>query len=305
MLVACNLSESELPKYKIIPLGGGNSVEVKTDSKIDIQQAIGFSRDLTKLAFSIKREDGRRDLYVIPFSMQDATTVGPPKLIFEGWVGGAFNVTASWSPDGEKMALIHEGDIWIVPLEGGDPVKITDTPEVERWIDWSPDGKMISYIFPSKQTWILYTIPANGGIPKVLYNGCEDGAIWSPDSKNLTFTSGNKLIILTLNGEKAKEIDIPKKLTTGNSSDFKYSPDGKYIALIVYNDDGASIFMYSIENNEFTHLAFENLNEYKYFLNWSPDGKWLSYFTYEEEKVRPEGTLWEADFKEILEKSGK
>ena len=32
---------------------------------------------------------------------------------------------------------------------------------------------------------------------------------------------------------------------------------------------------------------------------WSPDGKWLSYLTYEEFKVRPEGTLSEADFEEV------
>ena len=201
--------------------------------------------------------------------------------------------------------MIHEGDIWIVPLEGGDPVKITDTPEVERWINWSPDGKLISYIFPAKQTAMLYTIPANGGIPKVLYAGCEDGSIWSPDSKNIAVPSGDKLIILSLNGEKEKEIYIPNKLTVGNTSALRYSPDGKQIAFIAYNEDECSIYIYSIENNEFTHLAFENLNEDKYFLNWSPDGKWLSYFTYEDEKVRPEGTLWEADFNEIVEKIAK
>ena len=125
ILVVCNQNELENPKFKVIPLGGGNPVEVKTDAKVDVQQLIGFSKDFTKLAFSVKREDGRRDLYVIPFSIQDATTAGLPKLIFEGWVGGAFNVTTSWSPDGQKMALIHEGDIWVVPLEDGDPVKIT------------------------------------------------------------------------------------------------------------------------------------------------------------------------------------
>jgi Tol biopolymer transport system component/outer membrane protein assembly factor BamD (BamD/ComL family) len=305
LLVVCSPNEGVNFKYKIIPLRGGNPVELKTDAKVDVRQVIGFSRDFTKLAFSVKREDGRKDLYIIPFSMQDATTVGPPKLIFEGWVGGAFNVTTSWSPDGKKMALIHEGDIWIVPLEGGDPVKITDTPEGERWIDWSPDGKMISYIIPLKQTAILYTIPAKGGISKVLYNDCEGGSIWSPDCKNITVFSNNKLIFITLDGEKVKEIAIPKEYRTGNSSDFQYSPNGKYIAFIASNEDEFSILLYSIENNEFTRLAFENLNDEKYFLNWSPDGKWLSYITYEGVKVRPEGTLWEADFKEIKEKLAK
>ncbi len=305
ILVSCSPNEREHIKYKIIPLRGGDPVEVKTYAKVDVRQAIGFSRDFTELAFTIKREDGRKDLYVIPFSMQDATTVGLPKLIFEGWSGGAYNVNTSWSPDGKRLALINDGDIWIIPLEDSNPVKITDTPETERWVNWSPDGKMISYIIPSKQTAILYTISSTGGIPKVIYDDCKGGWVWSPDSKNITIISNNKLIFITLDEEKVKETAIPKELRIGNSSDRQYSPNGKYIAFIAYNEDESSIFMYSIENNEFTHLAFENLNDYKYSLNWSPDGKWLSYLTYEEEKVRPEGTLWEADFKEIKEKLAK
>lgn len=43
-------------------------------------------------------------------------------------------------------------------------------------------------------------------------------------------------------------------------------------------------------------------NKNNYGLLWSPDGKWLSYFTHEDEKVRPEGVLWKADLEEVKEK---
>ena len=43
-------------------------------------------------------------------------------------------------------------------------------------------------------------------------------------------------------------------------------------------------------------------NSWKYSLDWSPDSKWISYSSDESVKTRPEGTMWEADFEEILEK---
>jgi Tol biopolymer transport system component len=43
----------------------------------------------------------------------------------------------------------------------------------------------------------------------------------------------------------------------------------------------------------------------KYWLSWSPDGKWISYNSDGSVKVRPEGTLWEADFDEIVKNASR
>ena len=81
------------------------------------------------------------------------------------------------------------------------------------------------------------------------------------------------------------------------------SPDGKHLAFVGYEDgDKSLIIKYSLESKEIARLGQDNLSDYKYGLVWSPDGKWLSYLTYEEIKVRPEGSLWEADFEEVKQK---
>ena len=66
--------------YKIIPFTGGNPVEVKINVK-DKPFPFRYSPDLTMLAFSVKREDGKEDLFIVPFSMEEASTTGPARLV--------------------------------------------------------------------------------------------------------------------------------------------------------------------------------------------------------------------------------
>ena len=299
-LLAQSANEDGNIIYKIVPMTGEKSVvvNIKTDLSGD-PFPFSTSNDMTQLAFVIKREDGNQDLYIAPFSIEDACTTGPARLVFEGWKGGAFNVTFSWSNDGTKLALIHKGDIWIIPLEDGSPLQITNTPMDRRIVRWSPDGKMISYHIPTKQTGIMYTIPASGGNPKEVTKVENGTTTWSPNSKSITMISNNKLILVSIDGEKIKSIGIPKEFGANQYIELKYSPDGKHLAWINYNDDDSYIFYYSFEDDKFTQLVPKVLDDLKYGLVWSPDGKWISYLTYEEEKIRPEGVLWEADFEEV------
>ncbi len=289
--------------FKISSFTGGKGFEVIMDipqkGRID---PFAISSDQSQLAYSVEKEDGKMDLYVVPFSLGEAKTSGPERLIFKDWTGGAYNVTFNWSEDGSKIALIHNDDIWVVPLNG-EPRQITFTDEKERWVCWSPDGKWISYILPSYQTATLKIISADGSNTKIIDDKNKTSR-WSPDSKSLVLLSEDQLKMVSVNGELIQDItDLKELRLTNNTSAPQYSPDGKYLAFIGYNKDEESlIYLYSFEKNDFTKLAFDVLDDYKYALRWSPDGKWLSYLTYEQEKVRPEGVLWEADFEEVKEK---
>ena len=60
-----------------------------------------------------------------------------------------------------------------------------------------------------------------------------------------------------------------------------------------------------METGKITRLTDENLEDFKYGLVWSPDGKWIAYSVDRSVKVRPESTMWEADFNEVIEKLAK
>jgi Tol biopolymer transport system component len=192
--------------FKILPLSGENPVKINIEAQVNGKPfPFTVSSDLTKLAFSITREDGKKDLYIIPFSVIEARTTGPARLVFKGWSGGAYNVAIAWSQDGKKFAVVDEKDIWLYTLDDGKLIKITDTPERETWIDFSPDGTMISYLIPSTLSAILHIIPVTGGISRVVNKDCK-GASWSPDSKSIALFSNNELKVVSLDGQIIKQI---------------------------------------------------------------------------------------------------
>ena len=60
------------------------------------------------------------------------------------------------SPSGKEVAFIMRGDVYVASTEYGTTVRITDTPEQERDIDFSSDGRSIVYSAESTGCWDVY-----------------------------------------------------------------------------------------------------------------------------------------------------
>jgi dipeptidyl aminopeptidase/acylaminoacyl peptidase len=111
------------------------------------------------------------------------------------------------SPDG-KWVVFSATDVdleantkvshlWIVPANGGESRRLNPTPNHEERLRFSPDGKRL--IWTSKATdptqiWMCDFDSGNGvlvGKPRQLttISTGADGAIWSPDGKNIVFVS--------------------------------------------------------------------------------------------------------------------
>jgi dipeptidyl aminopeptidase/acylaminoacyl peptidase len=137
-----------------------------------------------------------------------------------------------WSPDGSRLAFASNRDskakqLYVLPVEGGEPLELTELNEDVTEVVWSPDGTRI--VFSARvrdpayeeederkrrprrferlqyklddEGWIgdrrrhLFVVPADGSSPPVqLTDGdFEDAApSWSPDGRRIAFASARQ-----------------------------------------------------------------------------------------------------------------
>ncbi len=135
-----------------------------------------------------------------------------------------------WSPDGARLAFIAEdaeskqSQVFVMPMNGGDALRVTEAKQGIDEFSWSPDGERIAFItqdppvnekavkahddvfrvtegnFQLRKAlapWHLWVVPAQGGKAKRLTQGDfsletdQGGATplaWSADGKRIVFT---------------------------------------------------------------------------------------------------------------------
>lgn len=95
-----------------------------------------FSPDGSTIAFASSRDrsDGATEIYVQP------VVGGPARRLTSFGSGNASGPT--WSPDGRLLAFFSDAagnnDIYVVRVDNGQVIQITNGPEDERWPVWGP-----------------------------------------------------------------------------------------------------------------------------------------------------------------------
>jgi tricorn protease len=149
------------------------------------------------------------------------------------------------SPNGKEIAFVSRGEVFVTNAEGGTTKRITNTPEQERHIQWSPDNKTLIYASERENSWDIYTAKVERKEEAYFYSS--------------TTIKEEKLI------NSDKEEFMPK-----------FSPDGKEIAFI---EERNIVKIYNLASKNSRTILPEGRN-YSYSdgdfgFNWSNDSKWL------------------------------
>ncbi|MFC6222839.1 prolyl oligopeptidase family serine peptidase [Hymenobacter artigasi] len=153
------------------------------------------------------------------------------------------------SPDGKTVAYTvtkynlaenkGNADIWTVPVAGGTPKKLTDTPGSENTLNWRPDGKL-TFISGEGGTDQLYVMSADGSGKQKLSDFPDQGLSnlkYAPKANFILYTQDVKSSPTTLDMFP----DLPK-------ADAKIIDDLNYRHWNVWDDHLAS------------HVFFQPLN---------------------------------------------
>ena len=178
-----------------------------------------------EIAFIISRADWEKDKRVPEIELVDVGTGSIRSLSYRR--DDISNLR--WSPDGKSLAFIawdsrsKKAQIFVMPMDGGDPVRITDSRTSVSEFSWNPDGHEIAFVaqdtVPNPEAishhedafkvtendytvraavepWHIWIVPAKGGTPKRLTEGAwslntDKGMMtplsWTPDGRAIAF----------------------------------------------------------------------------------------------------------------------
>ena len=154
------------------------------------------------------------------------------------------------SPNGKEVAFVVRGEIFVSSVEGGITKRITNTPEQERTVNFSKDGRSLVYASERNNNWNVYMTSivrteepyfyASTVLkeePVVATDKEEFQPTFSPDGKEVAYLEERTTLKVVNLATKASRLIMPGNKNYSYSDGdqhYAWSPDGKWF-LVDFN----------------------------------------------------------------------
>lgn len=203
---------------------------------------------------------------------------------------------ADISPNGKEIAFIHRGEVFVASVAEGTTKRITNTPEQERNVMFSPDGKSLVYAGERNGSWNIYTATIERKTEEFFFlstlvkeeailTGPEETfqPMWSPDGKEIAFLEERTALKVVNLATKAVREIMPANTNYSYSDGdqhYAWSPDGKWF-LVSYLTEQQWTTQNGLISSDGKGKVV-NLSESgygAYGVDWMMDGKMMLWYS--------------------------
>lgn len=149
------------------------------------------------------------------------------------------------SPNGKEIAFIARGEVFVTSVDGSLTKRITNTPEQESFLEFSPDGKSVIYSSERNGKWSIYQSKKVRDEEPFFYASTlltEEPLIsldqdayegkFSPDGKKIAYVEGRRTLkVMDLASKETVTLMTPEELFHMRDGDqyYTWSPDSKWL----------------------------------------------------------------------------
>ena len=225
-----------------------------------------------KVAITLSRDEDQKDIN--PLTLKSASAMAV-------------------SPDGKELALVMRGDVFVTSVEFSTTRRITNTPEQERGVSFSKDGRALYYASERNGCWSIYKSSLANKEDKLFTYAVQlkeervspEGETSfqmqvSPDGKWLAYLRDRtELVVLSTKGGKPRSLhkNINYSYQDGDQS-FSWSPDSRYL-LCNWGADGGwnneDIALVDIESGAITNLTQSGYSDGSF--RWALGGRAMTW----------------------------
>lgn len=191
----------------------------------------------------------------------------------------------AFSNDGLEVAFVAGGDVWVMDTELREPKQVTNTPEEERSVTFTPAGDALLFVSDSgDRTEIVRATRSdsasywwrNSKFPAaaITRDGQPKSGIKSnPDGSRIAFVRGRGELVST----KPDGTDEKIHLKSHSAPEFDWSPDGNFIVYAAQDDDFNSDIWIVPTDGSKPAVNISRHPDNDTGPAWSPDGKIIAF----------------------------
>src|SRR5262245_58099838 len=212
-------------------------------------------------------------VYLFNSSKPTHRTLDVPRLTRLADIDG-IETEVAIAPDGNRYAVITDGDLWILDSSTGNRQQITHTPEAETFPDWTPDGTRVTFTRGSD----TFVVNADSKSEE-LFRRDATSLSWSPTSRTAFVRSGALWMANPNGGNEKKLVEADPNPDIQIRSP-RFSPNSLQIAFIKsqLNLTG-EVWIVDAESGMARSMVADRPAENPADVGWILDGRELVYLT--------------------------